>query len=890
MQAGDAYSSWAPCLTLIFGVRFFSYGGGQKSNAVELPPLLLALKEFAAANDLELKDGSPDGSCMFYAVADQLQVRTLESDHSATLLRQQAVDYLRNNPLHEDGTHLEQFLSTETWSAYLSRMSQPTQWGDHMILRAMSNMLTRNIIVCNVRPDGEVQQHEIVPMKDQRSDKVALYLGHLGEFHYMSLRPKDWEDKWFAKAKEDKRKDTNFGIPSHSILDNDSEETLFQLCSDMTCVDQVSGVPLPHLSYLIVHLLPPVHHMTITLQTQLRLTDSNGSPLLLEQIGSCGHGTRRILKDISYDEKMKKFHDIKWFSPMTFLSIDKSYIVHCSNSGNANKVIIADESQSHPGYCKLRLATNQLPEKYNVVSDKDATYLAKPELDVHPSDRSAMYSVHPSFECNSWPEQASEWISRDRPVRWPPASLVQRIHRQKCFVIQTPHPASLCAQIEWRFNFSRAEKILLNEALSDNQKQCFDTYQIVVEYHLRNLKRRLSSVHLKSVFFYACEQIGESYWMDSFGGCFLYLIASLLRCLKERKLPNYFIRENNMIDHMDNETVEDIQNALDPIRLFPIESMTFMVERHGYNLGWISRSIKADIPLYVRDVHKDLNRVVRKVFVPTTLKRAMKLANEQQYEYAIEAVNTAYEELLMTPPAIDGSPTRMPRDSSHFLSEVIHNIDDESTAYLFGTYLNRLTGRKIYRNVSSISTLRIRDLTDGEDTGGMGDAPVPKKYQHSTLLRATYLDDLAYRFYSLGKYKISGKFLGHAINLIQKDLTSDTLDVDEISNAELRQDIARQTYENKYMMTSYLVTIMQHLTVLCWPEMLMAKLTQIEEVCERFNNPAVVKYLANMWQRLRYFDRAEEIRTKFGVLGYDEGVDQNYEDMLTDPYNQTQYI
>ncbi|KAK3100203.1 hypothetical protein FSP39_016166 [Pinctada imbricata] len=28
MQAGDAYSSWAPGLTLISGVRFFSYGGG----------------------------------------------------------------------------------------------------------------------------------------------------------------------------------------------------------------------------------------------------------------------------------------------------------------------------------------------------------------------------------------------------------------------------------------------------------------------------------------------------------------------------------------------------------------------------------------------------------------------------------------------------------------------------------------------------------------------------------------------------------------------------------------------------------------------------------------------------------------------------------------------
>ncbi|KAK3104819.1 hypothetical protein FSP39_010993 [Pinctada imbricata] len=30
MQAGDAYSSWAPGLTLISGVRFFSYGGASR--------------------------------------------------------------------------------------------------------------------------------------------------------------------------------------------------------------------------------------------------------------------------------------------------------------------------------------------------------------------------------------------------------------------------------------------------------------------------------------------------------------------------------------------------------------------------------------------------------------------------------------------------------------------------------------------------------------------------------------------------------------------------------------------------------------------------------------------------------------------------------------------
>ena len=103
---------------------------------------------------------------------------------------------------------------------YLARMSQPSQWGDHMILRAMSNMLGRHIIVCNVRSDGEVSQHEIVPMDDSTSDRENLYLGHLGEFHYMSLRPKDWDLKWLAS------RDTYYKLQCLLYIEHDSKSIL----------------------------------------------------------------------------------------------------------------------------------------------------------------------------------------------------------------------------------------------------------------------------------------------------------------------------------------------------------------------------------------------------------------------------------------------------------------------------------------------------------------------------------------------------------------------------------------------------------------------------------------------------------------------------------------
>ena len=58
---------------------------------MSMPALFVALKEFASANDLELKDGSPDGNCMFQSVADQLRIRACESNHTAKTLRKQAI-------------------------------------------------------------------------------------------------------------------------------------------------------------------------------------------------------------------------------------------------------------------------------------------------------------------------------------------------------------------------------------------------------------------------------------------------------------------------------------------------------------------------------------------------------------------------------------------------------------------------------------------------------------------------------------------------------------------------------------------------------------------------------------------------------------------------------
>lgn len=105
--------------------------------------------------------------------------------------------YLRNNPCQSDGSRLEDFLSTESWEEYLTRMQQNFQWGDHMILKALADALNLTVIVINVYED-DIRRTEI-PAEGRpvtRRQKLTIFLGHIGEFHYLSLRPADWEKDW----------------------------------------------------------------------------------------------------------------------------------------------------------------------------------------------------------------------------------------------------------------------------------------------------------------------------------------------------------------------------------------------------------------------------------------------------------------------------------------------------------------------------------------------------------------------------------------------------------------------------------------------------------------------------------------------------------------------
>ena len=104
--------------------------------------------------------------------------------------------YLRENPVQKDGSHLKDFLfGKETWEDYLSRMEKKSTWGDHLTLKALSEVVGETIVVFNPTSD-DVRRTEIVPSASVSATDTPFFLGHIGEYHYLSLRPMNWEKKW----------------------------------------------------------------------------------------------------------------------------------------------------------------------------------------------------------------------------------------------------------------------------------------------------------------------------------------------------------------------------------------------------------------------------------------------------------------------------------------------------------------------------------------------------------------------------------------------------------------------------------------------------------------------------------------------------------------------
>src|SRR6218665_2339853 len=155
--------------------------------------------------------------------------------------------------------------------------------------------------------------------------------------------------------------------------------------------------------------------------------------------------------------------------------------------------------------------------------------------------------------CPYWPPEAQEWQTRYRRHGWPSKYLINQIVNEGCFLVGKSHPN--CPDdddTQWRYSFSKAEMKLIS-SWTDSQKYVYHVLRMIKSEIVKEgddkKKTGICTYHFKTQMFWACEEEPAEFWEDSnLVTSICKLLTQMLQRLVDRNLPNYFIRDCNIVD------------------------------------------------------------------------------------------------------------------------------------------------------------------------------------------------------------------------------------------------------------------------------------------------------------------------------------------------------
>ncbi|WAR04853.1 VL96-like protein [Mya arenaria] len=421
----------------------------------------------------EVHDVSPDGNCMFAALVDQLEMYG-DTRFDVRSLRETAVNWLKEHPHLNDGenTHFQSFID-EDLDAYLQRMRMDGEWGDHLQLRAVSNVVESTIKVLSIR-NRDVVWTSICSDKDTHSSDRVLTVGNVSEH------------------------------PAELVM----------FGSDY--VDPVSGVPSCHVSFLLNAVAP--------LRTVL-----DGSAIVSSQIVDQAN---IVVK--TFEKMPKTYHNqpidmdpvpVGSFMEGTFhpglcwLEGKDNEMKHWQNSGILLKmklpkdsIVLEEESCCKFGYTRIIQPSTTLYE--NKLTFVYKLHFQRPPFNFPIQFRHSQPKVSGSvqmepiycYSISKWPDQAREWLVRKRYQNWPPQHIRSEIESKGCVLSASCHPTSDSPTIEWKYLFSEADTSLFKEALSEHQKYCYLLFRYFCMHNLSEVQPFNIDI-LNSIFFFSCERI-----------------------------------------------------------------------------------------------------------------------------------------------------------------------------------------------------------------------------------------------------------------------------------------------------------------------------------------------------------------------------------------------
>ena len=125
-----------------------------------------------------------------------------------------------------------------------------------------------------------------------------------------------------------------------------------------------------------------------------------------------------------------------------------------------------------------------------------------------------------------------------------------------CHLVAKAHGSHPEDDSEWRFSFSKAETTMC-QSFTPNQLYVYHLLRLIKKDLLQRCGTReeswngVSTYTFKTLMLWACEEKSDEFWrFERLSKSISELLLILVGWLIERRCPNYFIPENNMMDHV----------------------------------------------------------------------------------------------------------------------------------------------------------------------------------------------------------------------------------------------------------------------------------------------------------------------------------------------------
>ena len=642
-----------------------------------------------------------------------------------------------------------------------------------------------------------------------------------------------------------------------------------QLIGDTFKIDEISGITMLHLSFLVKTLIQPRYFFEKNKDLK-SVFDNNKDNFI--RIGSAALGLHADLYDFTDIMPQSSFSISEKRAMTKYLSLTivvifprQKYCIRDTILENVSDkdVLIIDDSATYPGYIRLRPTNTAYWSgcvewlscqegflrhlKVNRINDEI----------IKPFDCLSVEQFQ-GLEYGVWPRQAYNWTKREPQSGWPSKETIREASEKGCLIIRRAHEFSEHPDIEWQFVFNEAEKVLV-QSFTDAMMYCFRVFKTLVDHQTRNLKVKPKTYWQLTAMFYSSERIPHQVWFSNPGGCIMFLISWLYNHIHQKNLPHYFIPENNMIEHVDDEEMKYLETSLQAIRLFPFPSIYFLLESHSFlNLSVIDQ-IESSIEDY--KLLEDKHKVVEMIFVPisfTLARRSVKYKLNPFYIQALEYIENAFELTI-----------NVKKEDDHtsfvdFILRFLSSVKDGEVKLPFA----QLVDKEKKTNLSQLMLKHKASQTISnilEYTGGWGHV-----YIDVTENKWDSLFDILGGMFVGKEFEECAELLRCSILVLQRELNACQVDYSTITDDNVRKQLQSSNMKDGYGNLTYLVCFYKQLS-LCYDMMNQIELFQehihdYEEIVSRIQSPGQYQNLAKIYRQLGNSEKAVELEEKVKSL------------------------